>query len=252
MSKIPIDVIIPVIEKDLDTLSLTIESLRANVLQPIKNIYLIAPESEKLRQIAKEKQCVFILEDTVLPVFSKKTKRKGWLKQQYIKLNADTVGACEHFLVIDADTILIRPQVFVLPGKEVLNILHDYWLSRKKMVKVALGYKKLHNVDFTSHHMLMSKLKLKELKHHLETLHKKSWQDALDSIDIPDGSFSEYELYGNFVAQRFADEVELVLGANTLFPRNGLANIRNASEYLSCKYKSMTMHNFLTIEGMTG
>lgn len=252
MSTIPIDVIIPVIEKDIETLLITLESVRGNILQPIKNIYLIAPESDKLRNFAKDKNCIFVFEDTVLPIFSRNTQRKGWVKQQYLKLNADMVGTCEHFLIIDADTILIRPQVFVIPGKEVLNILHDYWPSRKQMVKTALGFKKLHNVDFTSHHMLISKQKLKVLKQHLQNVHKKPWQDALDTLTIPEGSFSEYELYGNFVAQHFDKEVELVLGANALFPRDGLNSISWAREYLSCKYKSMTMHSFLTIEGMTG
>lgn len=252
-SNVPIDIIIPVIEKDIETLLLTIESVRGNILQPITNIYFIAPESAKLRKIAKEKRCIFVLEDTVLPVFSNTKKRKGWIKQQYLKLNADTVGTNEHFLIIDADTILTRPQIFVTKRKEVLNILHDYWFSRKQMVKMALGFEKFHNADFTSHHMLMSKSKLKALKQHLQDLHDKSWQDALDSLDIPAAdSFSEYELYGNFVAQRFPEEIELVLGSNTIFPRNGLANIGYAKDYLSCKYKSLTMHSFLTIEGMTG
>ncbi len=250
-SEVPIDVVIPVIEKDAVTLVLTIESVRANILQPIKNIYFIAPESTLLRKIAHEKNCIFILEDNVLPVFSKNTQRKGWIKQQYLKLNADTVATCEHFLIIDADTLLIRPQIFVTKEKSVLNILHDYWFKRKQMVKIALGFNKFHNLDFTSHHMLFSKTKVQALKKHLQNLHGKPWQDALDSLDIPEGSFSEYELYGNFVAQHFEDEIEFVLGCNIIFPRNGLSNIDKARDYLCNKYKSLTMHSFLTIEGMT-
>ena len=249
-SEVPIDVIIPVIDKDAPTLLLTIESVRANILQPIKNIYFIAPESKLLREIAHEKNCIFVLEDGVLPIFSKNTKRKGWIKQQYLKLNSDTVASCEHFLVIDADTLLIRPQIFVTNHKAVLNILYDYWFKRKQMVKIALGFNKFHNLDFTSHHMLLSKTKLKALKQHLEKLHGKPWQDALDSLDIPEGSFSEYELYGNFVAQRFEKEVEFVLGSIIIFPRNGLSNVDKARDFLCNKYKSLTMHSFLTIEGM--
>lgn len=252
LSNVPIDVVIPVIEKDAKTLVLTIDSVRSNALHPIVNIYLIAPESAILRKIADEKHCVFVLEDTVLPVFAKNTNRRGWLKQQYLKLNADTVGTCEHFLVIDADTILIRPQVFVNSNKAVLNILHDYWFKRKQMVKMALGFDVFHNVDFTSHHMLMCKTKLEALKQHLQKLHALPWQDALDMLNIPQNSFSEYELYGNFVAQHFEHEIELVLGSNMLFPQDEVANVDWAAEYLSCKYKSITMHNFLTIEGMTG
>lgn len=249
-SNVPIDIVIPVIEKDAETLIHTLYSLRANVMQPIGKIYLVAPKSEMLEKMAADNNCEFVLEDKVLPKFSSSTNRKGWIKQQYLKLNADTIVENEHYLVIDADTILIRPQIFVKPGKEVLNILGDYWFKRKVMVKQALGFKKFHNLDFTSHHMLFSKTKLKALKKSLENIHGKAWNDALDSLEIPEGSFSEYELYANFVVQKFPHEIELVWGRNALFPRNGLANIVNAREYLCTRYKSLTMHSFLNITDM--
>ncbi len=250
LSQVPIDVVIPVIEKDAETLVHTIDSLRANVMQPIGKIYLIAPQSKKLEQIAKDKNCEFVLEDNVLPKFANNTNRKGWIKQQYLKLNANTIVDNEYYLVIDADTILIRPQIFVKPGKEILNILGDYWFKRKVMVQKALGFEKFHNLDFTSHHMLFSKTKLKSLKKYLEDIHGQPWQDVLDTLEITEGSFSEYELYANFVVHKFSDEVELVWGRNSLFPRDGLANIASAREYLSSRYKSLTMHSFLTINDM--
>lgn len=251
LSQVTVDVVIPVIEKDAVTLVHTLDSLRANIMQPIGKIYLVSPESKVLEQIAADKNCEFVLEDKVLPKFTNSNNRKGWIKQQYLKLNADTIVDNEYYLVIDADTILIRPQIFVKPGKEVLNVLGDYWFKRKIMVKNALGFEKFHNLDFTSHHMLFSKTKLKALKKHLEDIHGKPWQDALDTLEIPEGSFSEYELYANFVVQKFPDEIVLVWGRNSLFPRDGLANIENAREYLCSRYKSLTMHSFLTISDMT-
>lgn len=250
ISQVPIDVVIPVIEKDAVTLVHTLDSLRANVMQPIGKIYLVAPKSEKLEKIAQDKNCEFVLEDKVLPKFTNSTSRKGWIKQQYLKLNADTIVKNEYYLVIDADTILIRPQIFVKPGKEVLNVLGEYWFKRKVMVQNALGFEKFHNLDFTSHHMLFSKTKLNALKKYLEDIHGKPWQDALDTLEIPEGSFSEYELYANFVVQKFPEEIVLVWGRNSLFPRDGLANIANAREYLCSRYKSLTMHSFLTISDM--
>lgn len=249
-SPIVIDVVIPVIEKDANTLILTLDSLRANLMQPIGKIYLIAPESEVIRKIAKEKNCEFVLEENVLPKFSNNTKRKGWIKQQYLKLNADTIVKNEYFLVIDADTTLIRPQIFVKPGKEVLNVLSDYWFSRKLMVKKALGFNKFYNLDFTSHHMLFSKTKLQHLKKHLENIHHKKWNDALDVLEIPDGSFSEYELYANFVLTKYRKKIEIVCGKNVILPRDCLNNVKTAIPFLSKHYKTLTMHSHLSIACM--
>ena len=38
--------------------------------------------------------------------------RSGWLFQQLLKLSADTISSSDHVLVLDADTVMIRPQSF--------------------------------------------------------------------------------------------------------------------------------------------
>ena len=47
-SDIPIDVLIPATEKDLETLPYTIQSVRLYVRHPIINIFVIAPNSNKI------------------------------------------------------------------------------------------------------------------------------------------------------------------------------------------------------------
>jgi hypothetical protein len=49
--------------------------------------------------------------------------RAGWLLQQFLKWSGDTLTHEEHFLVLDADTVLISPQVFEVDGK--IMFLHS-------------------------------------------------------------------------------------------------------------------------------
>lgn len=114
-----IDVLIPAIEKDLATLPHVIDSLRRYVRHPISNIYIVSPNSSKIRNLCSRKNCIFVNETTVLP-FTKKDihysssrwNRSGWLYQQLLKMNGDHICRESHFLVIDADTVLIRPHRF--------------------------------------------------------------------------------------------------------------------------------------------
>ncbi len=54
-SKIKIDVLIPVIEKDLKVLPFVIDGVRKNVKHPIGNILIVAPPSEKIKKSMQPK-----------------------------------------------------------------------------------------------------------------------------------------------------------------------------------------------------
>ena len=62
----PIDVVIPVVAKDLGTLPLCIEGVRRQVQHPIENIYLVAPDDERVKQFCREWGLVYVEETTVL------------------------------------------------------------------------------------------------------------------------------------------------------------------------------------------
>ena len=38
--------------------------------------------------------------------------RSKWIYQQFLKWSGDDLAETTHYLVVDADTVLIRPQVF--------------------------------------------------------------------------------------------------------------------------------------------
>lgn len=123
-----IDVLIPAIEKDLATLPHVIDNIRRYVKHPIGSIYIVSPVSSKIRKLCSLKNCIFVNERSVLPLTkdeihyqSSRWNRSGWLYQQLLKMNGDSIVKAKHFLVMDADTVMIKPHTFLVEGKTVFT-----------------------------------------------------------------------------------------------------------------------------------
>lgn len=241
-----IDIVFLCIEKDIATIRHAIDAAKGLVMHPIKTIYLICPESEKLRAVAQEKGCEFVEETKIMPRLARGNTLSGCLKQQFIKLNADTITSANYYLVIDADTILLQTQVFLKNGKAVFNAFNGYVLERKFMVESVLKIGKYYNLDFTGHYILFDKAKLKAMKDRLEQLHNKPWQDVLNDPNISEKAFSEYEMYANFVLTFFPNEAMIVHGKNSWMPADKAAGIEWQRGFLSRRYKSLSFHHFIT------
>lgn len=203
-----IDVLIPAVEKDLKTLPRVIDAVRKQVKHPIGQILVVAPRSERIRRLCEQKRCRFVDENTVLPVTknqiryrSRKWDKSGWLFQQLLKWSGDKLCSAEHFLVVDADTVLIRPHVFTVGGKPVFYCRRWTQPEYYKMYRRLLGKPPSSRLSFVAHYMLFDKKKLSQLKRTIESRHQTSWYAAiLNNIDrTKPFAFSEYETYGNFV-----------------------------------------------------
>lgn len=203
-----LDVLIPAVPKDLATLPLVIDSVRSQVRHPIGNIHVVAPNDSGIKAMCKKKGAIFVDERTVLPFSANRFRYRagglelsGWLIQQMIKLNGDTLCKTGHFLVIDADTVLIRPHDFIRGGKTVfycrLWSRPDYFRTLRRL----LGRKRASSQSFVAHYMVFNRRKLVRLKREIETRHGMRWFDAIwHCMDkTKPYAFSEYETYGNFL-----------------------------------------------------
>lgn len=238
----PIDIVIPVVGKDYESLVWAVKNIRIFAMHNIGDIYLVAPANEMIiKDFARDNDCIFIDEYSILPKFSKKITY-GWIIQQFIKLNADTFVRNENFLVLDADTILIRPTTFLRKGKLLLQFHNNYSPSRKKFVADVLHVQKVHNLDFTAHHMLFSKNKLSHMKQHIEETHNLPWYEVI--VMQPD--VAEYELYANFMLSFYPEQTRIVPAKNYTIIREqfrkGFEQMQNS---LNHKYKSISAHAFL-------
>ncbi|WP_428911763.1 DUF6492 family protein [Niallia sp. Krafla_26] len=218
VNPVKIDVLIPAIDKDLPVLPSVIDGIRNNVLHPIENIYIVAPDSSKIKELCKQKNCIYIFEDSVLPVDKNKIYARGWMLQQLLKLSCDTICTMDHYLIVDADTIFIAPHIYMFENKTVFYCGEVPWRNKyvfdhfRRLTKLE----PLAKVCMVNHSMFFTKYHLAELKKWIESIHKKKWYEAiLDTIDptstVP---FSEYETYGNFMLNKFKGNVYLARAKN--------------------------------------
>lgn len=255
-SNVKLDVFIPAVEKDLEVLPYTIDSARENVRHPINEIIIVSPESEKIKGLCIAKECRFVNENSVLPItknevkyYENKVDRSGWLFQQLLKLSGDTVCSQNYYLVIDADTILLRPQIFRHNQKTLFNCSKEYHKPYSMMYEDLLGRKPVCPVSFVSHYMLFEKEKVGKLKEVIEARNKLKWYAAvINKANSGEGKFSEYETYGNFVLAYCPNQAVTNYYFNKSLPREELRKIDKLKNDLPRKFKSVSFHSYNSAE----
>ena len=207
-----IDVVIPIIAKDLAILPLCLEGVRRQVAHQVKQIYIVAPAQQDIVHFCEQQQLQFVDENSVfgfppselgLHIHASDGRtpdRSGWLFQQFVKLSG-RIGQCRHYLCIDADHVLIRPHVFLTDsGDTVFYMSYEQHQPYYDNIQRLLPGMPLASLSFVDHKMLFDKEVLASLHSRLSQPSGKSWTDVIvDSYDRREISgFSEFELYGNF------------------------------------------------------
>jgi hypothetical protein len=254
-SQTKIDIIIPVVEKDLNVLPYVIDGARENLRHPIGRIMVVAPDSQRIKALCADKRCEFVWEDSVLPITAKDIDynvngldRSGWLFQQFLKWSGDALSSQEYYLVLDADTVLIRPQVFEINGKVVLLHSDEHHQPYFTLYKKLLGVDTPTALSFTSHHILYQKRRIAELKRHIEYRHQGDpwYQVLLGAIDRSETSaISEYEIYGQWMLQNHSDKVIREYWFNVAMSRSRLRQFDRLKKELSKNYRSVSFHSYL-------
>jgi SAM-dependent methyltransferase len=214
----PIDVVIPCVKKDLETLNLAIDGIKKNG-KNIRNIFVISPEPiTKKATWIDEKKFPFSKSDIALQILngdknaanqfiSHKDTKIGWLYQQFLKLYAPFVipNISENILLLDSDTIFLNPVEFqddagaalFNPGTEYHRPYFDHmarlipWLTKTFPFYSGI-----------SHHMLFQKDILCHLFDVITSIHHVDPWIALcrctDLKHIFNSALSEFEIYFNF------------------------------------------------------
>jgi len=246
-----IDVLIPAVEKDLNTLPFVIDAVKKQVKHPIGHIWIVAPKRRKIIELCRRKKCKFVNENTVLPVTKKdiryrsdKWDRSGWLFQQLLKMSGDTLSTSKNFLVIDADTVLIRPHIFTSGKKTVFYCRNWSQPEYFKTYRKLLGEKPASPVSLVAHYMLFNKSKLAQLKRTIESKHRTKWYLAiLRKMDKSKPyAFSEYETYGNFFYSRHPDRIIFKKALNKSLKGNVGQITTKRMRVLAKTYRSLSFH----------
>lgn len=211
-ARLPIDLVIPVCEKDLGILPLALEGARRQVQHPIAAIYIVAAPSPLIEQFCREHDCCFVDETSVLGYDARSLHvtiepsgrdRSGWIFQQLLKLSG-RIGESDYFLTLDSDHILLRPHTFLT--EELRTVFYgsrEYHAPYYENMLRLLGLKADSRLSYVAHKMLFSRQQLAELRRAIEERQGMPWDRAIvASLDWSVFSgFSEFELYGNYMPE---------------------------------------------------
>ena len=247
-----IDIVIPTIAKDFDTLPLLIESLKY-LQHRINKIYIISPTNEKIINFCKEHNIVHTNGLDSLGFGKKNIKyevngvnRSGWLFQQLLKLSADNLTESKDYLVIDSDTIFVNKNCFIANNKYLFFTSEEWHQPYFDTFYKIFGYRAPTKLSFTSHMMIFNHDKLKEMKEELETKHNKKWYDVYISTisSFEPSCISDYDTYANWMLYNYPNEVRTHPFFNKSESRKNLKILDKLSKEFS-NLKSISFHSYI-------
>lgn len=254
-SSLKIDIVIPVIERDLEILDLVIDSINTYILHDIDNIYVVAPNTESIRDFCRAKKCLFIDEDAVLPIKKNDINysvnwvdRSWWIYQQLLKYWMKNIVQQEWFLITESEAVFLQNRKFEHKGRIILPVASapphtPYFQSIKK-----LFWKEPPMIlNFTSHHSLFSKKILNNLINDIEKKHNLPRYTAiLEILDENElSTISDYETYGQYFYYNYKKNIVLEHRLNKDIKRQiGKKNILQQEKYRK-KYKVLSFSRYL-------
>ncbi len=216
-----ITVAIPFVEKDLETLPLVVQSVFANVRNPIREILLITPgkgngtkakleTTEHRRVLAKilseSETCRLVFDGDVLGnllsrvLNNQESHRDGYAIQTIIKFKAALSADTSATLVVDADTVLLEPKTWITKnGVQLLHFSEEYHQPYRDLISSYFGFEPVFPGSFVTHHQLLQKDIVREIFG--SDLEIKEWYLLAKSSTRL--KTSEYETYGQFVIKFF-------------------------------------------------
>jgi hypothetical protein len=215
-SELPVSVFIPVAIKDLECISQTVRSIREFLLHPIVEIVICAVNEDAIKIECINLDVKFVDEKTVQPIDKSEIKyncngidRSGWLYQQFLKLSSVEYCQASHVLVWDSDTELVKPTNFEFQGRFIIEYSEEIHQPYEDCSLKLIGKNSGYNVGFTCHKILLSKPMLLEMLNEIEERHQLPWHEAvISSLDnYQASSFSEYNLYSNYVVKNHPDTI---------------------------------------------
>jgi hypothetical protein len=250
-----IDVFIVSIRKDFHILPYVIQYARKNILHNVQNVYICSNYSEEILKICKENNCIFINEDHVLPLkksdinyFPCGLDRRGWIFQQLLKLNSDSICENENILILDSDTLFVRPVRFFKEGKFILSCSDEFHVPYRVCYEKIIKKPPKSNFSFVSHYMIFNKKFLSKLKTKMEELGYNDWYKIIlnSALTSDISGFSEYELYGNFLEEFYPEKIIKLYWFNKHFSRESFFHKLKRKQFKFRSFvQSVSFHSYL-------
>lgn len=203
-----IDVVIPLGPHDVGMIESVVRAVKKNICF-LSRIYIITPSGMDTPECSRDERVILVPEH-IFP-FQKEDvaeihgtrERNGWYLQQLLKLYAGMCisGIRSDYLVIDADTIFVRPLYFkTLEGAYIYTKSDEhhqpYYQHLERLHPVFKG--KEWRASGIAHHMIMNTRQNQQLFRLVESHHDKPfWKAFLECVDEQHrdhSGASEYEM----------------------------------------------------------
>jgi hypothetical protein len=208
------------------------------------SIYVVSRKKDfKYYRAIRARNLFLIDEDSLLPNMTlcdlRQAKvpyfprRAGWYYQQLLKLAVSSVDyLSENYVVVDADTILLKRIPFLTGGK------YSFIKSEEYHEAYFFNYIRLLNeppnrsFSFISQCMIFNRKIVAEMNEKIISYNNSSdtWNWTIINGLIGDGPslFSEYETYGHFIKNRYPEKCDFI----------DLAWLRDGSKILGTMFPS--------------
>jgi hypothetical protein len=216
-----IEIMTPCTAKDLDTVACSVQSARAASLNPVARAVVVAPRRDLSQLAALFDEGVTFLadEDLGLPRTVAAIRelvaptRQGWVIQQVAKLSVVARSTAAGVLVVDSDTILLEPRVWMSEGQQLLPVVLEYHAPYINHASKCLGDAgRTGRVSWVAHHQLMQpRLVLGMLEHVRQRFPARPSDSDADPVDEgleawvrsadyrESSALADYHCYGAFV-----------------------------------------------------
>ncbi len=209
-----IDILIPLGPNDRALAAACARSVRAFIVGA-RTIYILSREDPDIpgTVFIDEASLPFSMAD-VRDILGN-GERAGWYFQQLAKFYfPSAVPDCsDRFLVVDADTIFMKPCRFIDDGRVVFNFAGEFHLPYfEHMRRVHPAFQKSFVYSGITHCMLFDRAWIAMLIYEVERFHRRGafWRVFLEEVDPEhrtQSGASEYEMYFSFAVRWYAPEL---------------------------------------------
>lgn len=249
----PIDVVIPCGPGDFEVLPAVIEAVPNGTSNPIRRIQIVTPPTlTRTLKTAVDPSVELVDENDLLgaaivtSIGDRFPRRRNWVLQQLVKVASVIASDADGVLILDADTILLRPRTWLtLDDRQVLTPTIEWhqpyydFLSR-----LSQGQWQAPEYSFVPHHMLMQPGKLGLILEGLRINGVEGLFSALgEESDYSTGSMFciEYELYAQGLLHHSPNSAVLAKWSNRNVSRERQLSTRD-----TWRYMSVSRHHYLS------
>lgn len=211
---LPVEIVYVAADKDLEPLEASIGSLDHLVGLECRRLVIIGKTMSQVHAFAEKRGVEFVDETALIgfgpshyPYRSERGDRSGWLYQQMLKL-AWARRASSPYLIIDADTVFLRPLRFSMGKAYIFYRSEDWRPAYADAIRRLLGIEDRSLLSFVAHMMIFDPELVAEMLKSIEKRHDMPWHKAIAGTRDLDAlsCFSEYQLYAVWV-RRFRPQL---------------------------------------------